>query len=225
MALNFDGTNDKVDFGDIAAIDGATLSISVWYFCGATSQLGVLWAKQAVPGGSANDLSLHQSSSAGNTAGSRLTWLMGTSAPRITSDNDVFTINNWYHVAMTYNGGNAAADRAKLYLNGASIAATITGTLPTTITGTTAAVTLGTAADNTRDLTGRLGLLKVWDAELTAAEIAQEYNSYRPVKTSSPIQWSPLDDGTSAKDYSGQGNHGTITDATQISGPPVSVGG
>ena len=224
MALSFDGTNDKVDFGDIATVDGDKLTVCLWYTPTNTNALGLLWGKVAAVGGDANDLRLQHDDGAGGS-GSGISWIHGTTSPRAVVATGVFTGGTTYHVALVYDGSLAAANRVVIYLDGVAQTLTITGTIPTTIVGSADTVTIGAAGDDTLDLAGTLSHLKVYDEALTQAEVLQEMNAQRVFRTADLYQWSPLDDGTSARDYSGSGNHGTVTGATQTAGPPVTYGG
>ncbi|HAM56723.1 MAG TPA: hypothetical protein DCQ64_15530 [Candidatus Rokubacteria bacterium] len=224
MALSFDGVDDKVDFGDINAIDGSSLlTVCVWYKPTAASDAAVIWGKVASVGGDAADLVLWHGVGDGSV-GADFAFVMGTTAPKGRVAG-IFSAGVWVHLAIVYDGGGAAnADRLKLYVNGVAQTVTFSGTIPASIGSSADTVTIGTDGANAWDLDGVLAHLKVWTAALTAAEVAQEMESARPARTANLVQWSPLDDGVSAKDYSGSGNHGTVTGAVQIAGPPVSYG-
>lgn len=223
MGLLFDGTNDSVDFGDIADVDGATLTVCVWYNPTNTSALGIIWGKVAAAGGDADDIYLAQSDGAGGN-GSGIQWVHGTTSPRASVASGVFTAGTWAHVAMVYDGSLAAASRVAIYINGAAQSLSITGTIPATIAASADTVRCGTDGANGVDLAGTLAHLKCWDAALTAAGVYNEMNSYRPVRTSNLFLWAPLDDGTAAKDYSGGGNAGTVAGAVAAGSPSVANG-
>lgn len=133
----------------------------------------------------------------------------------------------WHHWAFVYDGGGAAnADRLKIYLDAANQSLTFNGTIPASMgNATTGVVFTGFDDVNNVYLDGTVALRRIWTAALSAAEVAQEMHSYRPARTSGLILWSPYDDGTNARDYSGNGNHGTATGARQAQGPPVGYGG
>ena len=123
--------------------------------------------------------------------------------------------------------GDAA--RFQYYKNGSQVTLTYNAAMPATLGDSGAAlVTIGGSAGLGGFMDMKFALLKAWPGvSLTAAEVAQEYNSFRPARTSSCTLWSPYDDPTNPKDYSGSGNHGTVTGAvfSPTSRPPVSYGG
>lgn len=222
MALDFDGVNDTVTHGDIAAVDGASaLSVMCW-----------LW-RDTSNGGDARD-GVWSKAGAGNTgpyiefdytnAGGSL-WAIGTSTYAESTSN-VWTTGAWTHMAMVFNGaGGDNAARLQIYRNASLQSYSYNGTIPATIPDNGATTVAFARAVNAGSFDGKMALGKMWSAALTAAEVFQEMNSYRPQRTANLILWAPYDDGTSAKDYSGAGNNGTVTQATQIAGPPVSYGG
>lgn len=139
---------------------------------------------------------------------------------------NILTTGVWAHWAFVYDGGGVAnADRLKIYFNGTDQSLTFAGTIPATMNDSgTGLVRVGRDSEEQNTVDGKIALVKVWTAVLTAAEVFQELNSYRPTRTANLVLWSPYDDGTSARDYSGAGNHGTVTGALQFEGPPVGFG-
>jgi len=221
-ALDFDGADDKVSFGDIAAIDGATaLTVCEWYTPTNASAIGLLCGKAAAPG-SPIFLFTHGDWAIGAENSITVGFVSTSPKGKVAT---VFSAGALIHCGFVYDGGGAAnADRLKILLNAVDQTVSFTGTVPTALGSGTDPVTVGATGNDSADLDGWLAHLKIWTAALTAAEVAQEMNSYRPVRTANLVVWSPLDDGVSARDYSGNGNHGTVTGAVQIAGPPVSYG-
>ena len=86
------------------------------------------------------------------------------------------SLNTWYHVTTTYNGGNIESGSSKMYLNGVEITSQF-------VSGT-GSVNLPTSTDlelfdyinasNDRHQ-GDISNFKLWDVALTADEIAAEY--------------------------------------------------
>ena len=216
MSLDFDGTDDLVDHGDINALDGATVATICWWQRPDTAATadGILGK--------------------GTTSYSPMVRHDGTTATTINiytaaiqnTRAGVFTDGQWDHHALVYDGGGAAdADRLKYYRNGVQETLTYGGAVPATLPDNGAVVfQVGGRADWGGFADMKLGLLKIWNAALSDAEVAQEFNSYRPVRTANLILWAPYDDGTKAVDYSGSGNHGTVTGALAADGPYVGGG-
>lgn len=102
----------------------------------------------------------------------------------------------------------------------------------------------GSVVTNTRDVTSRsasnrvrlllggsvwrIAGFKAWNAELTDAEIAQEMQTLRPVRTANLWAWLPLhalDVAGGAVDFSGNGRTFTVNGAPDlVAGPPLSWG-
>src|SRR3989304_4109757 len=122
MALDFVNAGDKVDHGDIAAIDGAAnLTWMGWFNSDATT---------AIPGFTKNtQYMLYEASGK---------WATGESGVWEKQSTTSISTGTWVHVAVTYDGSAAAADRIQIYVN---------GTLET-ITGSNAGTTLSTSASS-----------------------------------------------------------------------------
>lgn len=222
MALDLDGTDDEVDHGDIAGVDGATvLSGMCWVYVDASS--GIYVPYLAKISATTYTFTFGVRVNAGTAV-----FFTTTSAGSGYGETASGSRSNgvWEHWAFVYNGGGATdSDKVKIYKDGVNQSLTYTGVLATSLTDTgTQSVRAGRNVRDATFLNGRIALVKLWLAELTAAEVAQEYRSYRPVRTANLSLWSPYDDGVRAHDYSGQRNHGTVTGAAQRESPPVSYG-
>ena len=214
--------DDVVTHGDISGIDGgASLTVCLWVNPDALAAANVFIGKIQ--------------------AGVNFSFLVGTRAAA-SADAEcqisagVFgyvvgslTTGTWKHFSWVYDGSGAVnADRLKMWMDGVAQTLTFSGTIPATMPDTgTNAVKMGSPnGEGTRGFADvKLAHIKMWTAVLTAAQVIQEMNSFRPVRTANLVLWAPYDDGTSARDYSGSGNHGTVTGALQTQGPPVSYGG
>ncbi len=215
MALLFDGINDKVDHGAMTQVDGVVnLSWCLWIKFASTAAGGVLgktgWQWYFL---SANQL--------------RLTDTVAYNS-YITS---VFTNDVWYHLGVVYDGNLSGNLKLTAYLNsavgpwsGANAFTAQDGTIPATWPASGGNFIVGLS----NGLFGNVHIahLRVFNnVSLTSSEMQQEMWSYRPVKKQNLRLWSPYDDGVAAQDYSGNGHHGTVTEATQVTGPPgVSYG-
>lgn len=212
MALAFDGVNDTVSHGDIAALDAPSAYTFAW------------WMTNDVTLSDANDRIMQKSASAGTNGffcrlepnDDDFKWFINA-----TSWNgvDFFPDALFHHIAVVFDGSGAAnADRLKVYRDGAEItAASYTGTVPASQTDAGAS-NLTVGSGDTSFYVGTLGHLKIWTAALTAGEVAQEVYSYTPIKKTNLLLWAPYDD-TTATDYSGNGHTGTVTEATAATGP------
>ena len=217
MSLDFDGVDDIVLHGDIAAIDGAAaLTVCAWVNMDFVNE--DVWVCGKGTGGHSHfgvDIGL-------SVSGEVFCQTDGVNFAR--TNAATVSASTWTHLAVVYDGSLAADwGRVVLYVNGASTAWGITnGTPPATLPTSVDEWRIAGVRTNTLD--GRVGHHRVWTAALTTAQISQEVNSYRPVRTENLVLWSPYDDGTDARDYSGSGNHGTVTGALAKDGPPVGYG-
>lgn len=130
------------------------------------------------------------------------------------------SLNTWFHAAWVSGGTSANYG----YLNGvAEFSNVAAGTIGTT------SILLGqydTASGN-MNWNGRLACVKIWEAQLTAAEVLQEMYTVIPQRMTNLWAWYPMLPGATERllDYSGNGRDltagGTLTDED---GPPVSWG-
>ncbi len=161
-------TGGSASTPDANDLDGsATMSFSFWVYPTTLdgNPRGIL-SKRVAPGS-------NPSYSFFFYTGNRL-YLDLDNANDRTSSNTVFSANQWYHVAVTYDGSQLAAQRAKLYVN---------GVLDKTFTETSASIPnyasslwlgiLNTGASHT--YAGRLDDVRIYSRTLTAQEVAALY--------------------------------------------------
>ena len=220
MALHLDGVDDKIAYGDLAGIDtAAALTVMLWINPDTVAPARQVLVAKATAAVIAvlfelldNDLKIFHTSGAitGETTG------------------NLFVAGIWNHVASVFNGSGAAnANRQQLYFNGVNQALSFVGTVPAALGDGGAdalEVGAGSGATGTTFYDGKIAFLRIWTAALTATEILQEMASWRPRRTQNLLIGAPYDDGTSAQDFSGNANHGTVTGALQTPGPPVPYG-
>jgi hypothetical protein len=217
LALSFDGVDDLVDHGDINALDGtAVLTTSLWVSLNAGVAVNDgFWSKGntfgvGISGSAADELQGH-----GNLGGAER-W-------RTTDANLV--AGPWYHVGAIYNGAAGTnATRFRLFLDGVEKTLTFDTAVPATLDVTATAVVTGQNTVNSAEFPGRIAHLRIWNVALTPAQLLQEMHSYRPGVTAGLVLWSPYDDGVAGRDLSGAGNHGAVTGALQMAGPPIGYG-
>jgi len=136
----------------------------------------------------------------------------GTPTSGTTLSSDI-----WYHFALV----RSSTTLITFYLDGVS---DITDTQNISGRAANTRETVGGALA-LYDLNGDLAYVKAWSTNLSVAEIQQEMNVIRPVKTDNLHLWTPIFAGERTKDYSGNGydwtENGTIVNAAA---PPVSYG-
>ena len=220
--VDFDGTDDRVVYGDILWLDGlTTLSFSSWFYLDRShpTQTGsVLLSKD-------NSLEC---------------WVKLSS-----TDQYVMSINNnhvyldgggtpafgeWVYVVMTW---NSTGDVRKLYLNGVLKDTETSGTQSgNSINNSANGLTIGARDSAAFEIDGKMADVKLFSKELSAANVKELYDDSKviiPTKNDASggflsqtdlTLWAPLTDGagTIAYDGSGYGRDGTYTGTSFLSG-------
>lgn len=132
------------------------------------------------------------------------------------------TTSTWYHLALV----RASSSSLLLYVNGIQ---EVNNTL--SISGRTANTRMeigGGLSSNINPLDGRVAAIKIYNTNLTAAEIQNEMRYYTPQRTTNLHIWTPGVETTAANadnDYSGNGNNWTAGGTLTIEdGPPITWG-
>lgn len=213
-ALDFDGVDDEVSFGDLGWINGAAaLTISLWLQLDLVPGTERGWAVKAT--------------GVTNTINCRIN---ATPALRcyISTVNGIggttLTPGRWYHLAMVYDGGEPTME---LYLDGVRESLTVAGGVwPSTLPSTTANYELGNDPGTGGSFVdAKMACHKVWTAALTTSEVTAEAHSCAPRRTQGLRIWTPLDDGVNARDLSGNAHHGVAAGVIQRGSPPVGYAG
>ena len=202
FSLYFDGTGDKVDFGDSDVFsfgDGVTntaFSTSIWFKLGPTTTSGI-WTKQVNDTTSAE----YQIYRANNFIG----FTIASTPPGSTTRDGAISVkieptlsqDVWYHLVTTYDGTQGTNTQVqagmKIYLNGIdNTANNFTNGTFTAMKNGTAPLQIGalqTAA--VYDFDGNLDEAAIFSKALTQTEVSQIYNNgYAADLTSlSPVSW------------------------------------
>lgn len=141
---------------------------------------------------------------------------LGTVMDGTSTVGPALTPGTWYFIALATSGTTGT-----LYTRAAG-ASSFTTTAITGVTSTNAAsLLLGESPWGAEWLNGCLAAVKLWTAQLTAAEVEQEWLQYVPRRFANLVSWHPLIK-TETADYSGNartlsGGTGTTTE----DGPPL----
>ncbi|MAH44451.1 hypothetical protein CMI37_01390 [Candidatus Pacearchaeota archaeon] len=211
-SLLFDGLSDYVQCG--SPVETQHVSLSAWVkptqigdyvgVCGCAQGTGVNGYRLGI-----------------STTG-KIDALIGHgSGYEITLGDTSIVVDTWNHIAMT-----AGDNFIRVYLNGAEDNATPTArTITTTFNND---FIIGAWSDLGSKYEGYIDEISLWNTSLSAGDIADIYNLGVPTDLSGTTDvafkgyWT-FNDGTTANDTSGEGNHGTITGAThQTDIPPQS---
>lgn len=178
-ALAFDGSNDRVNMGDVRIWDGLTAASWVlWINKSSTGEDQAFLSKwqdsvsttflfefDADPGGEADLFIAHAADSAGQARGV---------APTGTFNN-----NQWYHVAIIFDGSGAAdSDRLKLYVDGLQITLTFPGSepIPSSLFNSTDDFEIGSDVDISRFFPGQITDVKAYNRALTSSVVHKMWN-------------------------------------------------
>lgn len=222
MALHFDGSTGTVTHGNIAALEETSAGTWMFWF-NIDSVKSQTWCAKGT-GAAGNGWAIQS----GTLSNDDIGWISNNQQGNILAATAAADIGAWQHAAFVFDGSlSGNANRLKGWLDGVAQTLTFSGTIPATTvasSGGNQVVAIGANSSGATFVDGLMAFVRIWSAALTEAEVQQERWSYRPVRTANLVLSTPYDDGTSAKDYSGNGNHGSVTGATQESGPPVSFG-
>jgi hypothetical protein len=130
------------------------------------------------------------------------------------------SVGTWYRTAITVSGTNCSWYHGTT--SGALTVASVANI--SSPTGGSQTWSIGTPSFSSEWWNGRLAALKIFDAQLTQAEVENELARYVPFRTANLVQWHPFVTAETV-DYSGAGN--TLsggTGTTTESGPPVPWG-
>tara|TARA_R100000951_G_scaffold22496_1_gene18559 strand:+ start:1168 stop:2409 length:1242 start_codon:yes stop_codon:yes gene_type:complete len=200
-SMNFDGTNDNIDAGNISALNGATQATwSCWYkktASGAMNFIGT-W------GGSTERLFLPYQFSQGASAAMYVYMGSSTGSNRLmfqNATNCVINLDTWYHMAFVYNESESSnSDKLKFYLDGTELPNETTGFALTSLNTVTASFNIG--APYSPYLTGNLDEIAIWNTALTSTQVSEIYNAtsagltkdLSTIESSSLIYWNRLGD-------------------------------
>src|SRR3989344_3153405 len=165
----------------------------------------------------------------------KITWNVQEVATAYDSTTDlkgstILTTNRWYHVVVTYQGGN----HMRIYLDGNLEVEDTTG-IPTDFTNTAEPLYVGWLEDADRSFNGLIDDVRIYNRALSAGEITQLYKQGAAKLAVSPVNslksglvgyWTfdgkDTNWGTNkTNDLSGQGNTGTLTSMSTTTSPTV----
>ena len=200
-ALHFDGSNDHVVLGNVAQLNSLTngFTIQTWVYPTSIASTDMIFNKEV----SNNGIKLYLLNGVPTAQ-------IFTTAAATVSGTTALTINQWTHIAATYNGSNFV-----LYVNGKAVATQAqTGNLATNA----GIAYIGRAAVGSY-YHGALDNLSVWNVALNAAQIQANMYSNYPLNGNAILAYK-FDQGlannsnstsTTLTDASASGITGTLT--------------
>ena len=220
-AVDFDGTDASVNYGDVTWLDGLTVvSVSCWFYLDGTppNAAAMLVSKDntlecAVRRDSTTEYSLS----------------INNDHVKFTSATAVAT-GEWIHVVYTW---NSTGDVRKLYVNGALEETNTTGNESgLALLNSSAILAIGDRPSHSYEIDGKISDTKIFSKELSAANVKELYDDSKviiPTKNNASggflsqtdlALWAPLTEGAGsiAYDGSGYGRHGTYTGTSFLTG-------
>jgi len=177
-AVSLDGTDDLVNVGDLAVLNGnpAYITISMW--ANQTSIANVYYFDKTLD---ANNQFLSFSASTGATTYWQLRYA-GTYKRGYFTTATYITAGEWYNITFVYNGDGAAdTDKMKMYVNGVETSltfdfASLNATLPTMDASD---LTLGGEYGSSDGFVGEIDNVQIYTTALSAIEVSTIYASER----------------------------------------------
>lgn len=206
--LSFDGANDRLDCGNDPSVQitGNTITLEAWIY--PTSWKPNIWE--------GNIIDKEQwSPQAGYMLrcgdGGRLNFNLGNIAWNELNTNAVLTLNQWQHVAGTYDGS-----MMRVYVDGVVIDSLA---VTTTIANTTEHLVIGDNSFAGRNFPGIIDEVRIWNSHRTQAELVANMNNELCFGSPGLVAYYQLNHGTAgaanptetvALDATGNGNHGAV---------------
>jgi hypothetical protein len=184
QALNFDGTDDRIDVGSASILDDiAPMSISFWMYprsLGQSSNANVIGKHSVNSANPQNGWDIAMTPT--NTIGIRFDYgTVGSSADDLRRDaaNGSVTYRTWQHVVMTWDGSSTATN-IHIYINGVEVSYTNTQN-GTGSRNTDAAqdLNIGNSIGNSRTFDGYLDDVRIYNRVISLDETKQLYQMGR----------------------------------------------
>jgi hypothetical protein len=209
-ALDFDGTDDKVDCGNDTSIriTGKLLSIEAWIY-------PIYWKTNVFDGNVVNKE--YNTSNYGFMLrvgdGGKLNFAIGDGSwHELTSSSGILSLNTWQHIAGTYDG-----KKMRIYLNGVAVdslaeTAAISDAISTP-------VIIGGHTTYTRFYQGVIDEVRIWKKCLSEKELNTSMQNEFCSRTPELRAYYKFNQGKAGQanttlkrlnDLSGYGNHGTL---------------
>jgi len=175
--LDFDGSNDTVDMGDLTIWDGLTTASWVLWIRKFTTAFDDVFLGKWDDGVSSTFLMEFDDGVSFDAEVFIAEIETSGGAARAEIPTATFEDNQWYHVAVVFDGGGAAnADRLKFYVDGLQLTLNFPATaIPTSLINSTAPFQIGGNTDLGRHLPGQIAEVRAYNRALRSDEIVQDY--------------------------------------------------
>jgi hypothetical protein len=165
-ALDFDGSNDRVDVGNPALLQlTGPMTLTAWAYPESLSDNGRIITKGGASGSRGWSLNVE------NTGSAWAFQIASSSTTLASLQVSGVPLNTWTHVAGVYDPNDAGGPSMKLYTNGL-LAKTLTAGVPAAQFNSGVNVSIGARADGTTRWNGRIDEVRLYARALSGAEIA-----------------------------------------------------
>lgn len=187
MAIDFNGTTDRIDYPSAFTTSGSAFSYSGWHwFDVATPTGGAYLFNSAQSGGGGGTIVNQEASGSGRVQFARLT--NATAKQRVT--NTILSTGVWAHVCITDTATLGTGTDIHIYIDGteATYLSTVNGT-GTEIVANSGFSIGGRVSDDLRNFNGRTADPAVWNRVISSKEIAMLAARYSPLFCPNGIMW------------------------------------
>lgn len=203
--LDFDGVNDYVDCGTNASLSSlSNISVEAWVYPTSSSSWQEVFHKQDNVG-NPNSVTLALS------GGTDIYTFVNSGSTGATSNSitDVLTLNEWNHIAMTWQNSDGEVN---VYVNGVNVSTYNGSTDALPVVGTGKAF-LGSLSGSTEFFTGKIDEVRIWTDVRTETEIRNNMLKTLNGNETGLAAYYNFDNtsGTVLPDYSGNNSDGTLT--------------
>lgn len=223
MSLTFSGATHKVNVGSGPTIDNLTVGTQLaWVNVSALTGDSRIMHKSV--GGNFRIFDFINSTSELNVSHDRATVDLRITAPL--ANFPAYALNKWIFVASSWDASLTNGDQ-KLYLGDLTSLAVEPSSYSNQLVGSGANpddsasdLIIGNKSNDNAPINGSMGPCAIFNRQLSLGEIHLWQDVARMMMGCAGL-WYLGDNGTGTQpDYSGNGNHGTVTGATQSNNPP-----
>lgn len=218
-SVDFDGNDDRIDFGNVAALNSTTaFTISLWvnfeHITGAVTM-------SAFTSGTSTSDRIEFVFNNVNELRFGVDGSIGSCALDISSPTDYRSTDAWHNIIGTYNGTNVT-----LFFDGSQVATTTTSVPSTTSSthGNDTTVGRRTLGGDSLHFSGLIDEVAIWDSVLSGTNITSVYNSGSAgdLTSLSPVHWWRMGDnnrgvGTTITDQGSTSNNGSLVNSPLFS--------
>jgi hypothetical protein len=179
-SYDFDGSADIIWINDSADFDGNNkMSFSMWVYGDSLTVSDAILTKYNNTAGQ-NTWYIQTANGGGDELEFYVMSSLADNGNAVTTTNANLANAHWYHIAFVYDGTLAAANRAKIFVDGVQKTTAITGTIPTSMTSGTAPVLIGREPSLGRAWNGKIDEVRIYDDALTLTEVQALYSCRAP---------------------------------------------